>query len=240
VKLTGTSMLITGASRGVGRALAVHFAGVVRRLTLVARNRDGLEETAALVLERGAECAHLTADLSDFDSVERLTQKLYRLQNPIDVLINNAADVTSKPLNATSNAEIESLINTNIGGPLILTRELAAGMAQHGGGCVVNISSLAGYKPNPSQTVYSITKAAVNGMSDALEAEYGPRGVHFLNVALMSVGEGAGQMSGEVFAQRLQDAIERDRHELYLSSLTKWLMRLYRFYPPLARMRPAK
>ncbi len=237
MRLSGTSMLITGASRGIGRALAVHFAEGVRRLTLVARDRNGLEETADLARKRGAECYIVPADLSDYASIDAVTQKLASPDNRVDILINNAADVTSKPLNATTDREIDALIRTNIGGPLILTRELAAGMAASGAGYIVNISSLAGYKPNPQQTVYSITKAAVNGMSEALDAEYHAKGVRVMNVALMSVGEEPGQMTPQAFAARLQRAIERDETELYLSSLTKWLMRAYRFYPPLSRIR---
>ncbi len=237
MQLSGTSMLITGASQGVGRALAIHFAGLVRRLTLVARDRSNLEETANLARKRGAECHVVPADLSDYTSVQALTHKLANPANRIDILINNAADVTSKPLNATTDIEIEALIRTNIGGPLALCREVAAGMTAHGAGYIVNISSLAGYKANPQQTVYSVTKAAVNGMSDALDAEYAANGVRVMNVALSSVGEEAGKIHPHAFAARLQRAIERDQTELYLSSLTKWLMRAYRFYPPLSRIR---
>jgi len=237
MRLSGTSMLITGASRGVGRALAIHFAGAVRRLTLVARDKAGLEETADEARKRGAECRVMLADLNDYASIQKLTQRLAGPEQRVDILINNAADVTSKSLDATTDAEIDALLRTNVGGPLALCREVAAGMTAGGAGYIVNISSLAGYKANPSQTVYSISKAAVNGMSQALEAEYGAQGVRVMNVALMSVGAEPGQMSGSDFAVRLQRAIERDETELYLSSLTKWLMRMYRFYPPLSRLR---
>ncbi len=230
-------MLITGASRGVGRALAIHFAGAVRRLTLVARDRPALEVTANEARKRGAECRVVTTDLNNYASIQALTRSVADPDNRIDILINNAADVTSKPLSATTDAEIDSLIRTNIGGPLALCRELATGMTAAQAGYIINISSLAGYKANPRQTVYSISKAAVNSMSEALETEYGAQGIRVMNVALMSVGEKPGQMTAPDFAARLQRAIERDETELYLSSLTKWLMRLYRFYPPLARLR---
>ena len=237
MQLSGTSMLITGASRGVGRALAIHFAGSVRRLTLVARDRPRLEETADEARKRGADCRVVPTDLNDYVSIAALTGGLMEPENRVDILINNAADVTSKPLSATTDSEIDALIRTNIGGPLALSREIAKGMTENGAGYIINISSLAGYKANPSQTVYSVSKAAVNAMSEALLAEYGGQGIRVMNVALMSVGDEPGQISAENFAARLQRAIERDETELYLSSLTKWLMRVYRFYPPLARMR---
>lgn len=229
-------IVITGASRGLGRELALHFAGTAHKLVLVARSETALNEVADEVRERGSECACYPADLSDRAAVAVLTARLAANEPDIDVLINNAADVTSKPMAETSDDEIEALVRTNLLGPLLLTRHVATTMAERGRGCIVNISSLAGYKPNPSQTVYSITKNAVNGMSDALRAEFGRCGVHVMNVALMSIGEGPRQIAPKAFAHRLQRAIEREETELYLSSFTKWLMRLYRFCPPLARL----
>jgi short-subunit dehydrogenase len=237
MRLSGTTLLITGASRGVGRELAIHFAGAVRCLVLVARDKTKLEETADEARKHGAECYIVPTDLNDFVSIEALTTWLTTSEISVDILVNNAADVTSKPLSETTDEEVDALLRTNVGGPLALCRETAATMAANGAGYIINISSLAGYKANPHQTVYSISKTAVNAMSEALRAEYGGQGVRVMNVALMSVGPDPGQMSASAFADRLQRAIERDETELYLSSLTKWLMRLYHFYPPLARLR---
>jgi short-subunit dehydrogenase len=113
-------------------------------------------------------------------------------------------------------------------------------MIERGGGAIVNISSLAGYKPNPSQTVYSATKSAVNGISDALRAEFRGTPVSVINVALSSVNLSdtpqRGKVPADVLAEKLMKAIERGQPELYLSPITKWLMRLYKFYPPLANI----
>jgi short-subunit dehydrogenase len=114
-------------------------------------------------------------------------------------------------------------------------------MLERGGGAIVNISSLAGYKPNPAQTVYSVSKSAVNGMSDALRAEFGGQGIHVLNVALASVAiEGpasAGEIPMKALAEALVRALERRQDELFFSRVTKWLMRLYKAYPPLMNLR---
>ena len=156
-------------------------------------------------------------------------------------MINNAADVTSQPLADTSLTEIDSIIRTNVTGALLLARLLIPGMLERGGGAIVNIFSLAGYKPNPTETVYSVSKSAVNRMSDALRAEFGAQGIHVLNVALASVAiEGpanAGKVPIEAGAEAIERALERRQDELFFSRVTKWLMRLYKAYPPLMNLR---
>ena len=91
---------------------------------------------------------------------------------------------------------------------------------------------------------YGISKAAVNGISDALRVELSARGIHVMNVALASVGvegpPGPGQVPVARFAAQLERAMHKRQDELYLSPITKWLMRLYRLYPPLARIRKVR
>lgn len=240
MNVTGTTILITGGSQGLGRHLAVHFAPKAAEVIVTARNEAGLEQTAAMVAQAGGRCAYYVSDLRKPDTLEALVAQIHEQKKRVDLLINNAADVTSKPLLETSSDEIDNLIRTNVTGCLQLCRLLAPGMIQQGGGMIVNISSLAGYKPNPTQTVYSISKGGVNALSDALRAELSGKGIHVMNVALASVAvEGApkpGQIPAARFAARLERAIERNETELFSSPFTKWLMRLYRFLPPLARL----
>lgn len=234
-------MLITGASQGIGRALAVHFAAKAAELILTARSESKLKETAKMVELAGGRCAYHASDLRRLDTLEALTEQMRERGTKVNILVNNAADVTSKPFLETSVEEIESLIRTNVIGCLQLSRLVVPMMIERGEGMIVNVSSLAGYKPNPAQTVYSISKAAVNGMSEALRAELSGKGIHVMNVALASVGVEdeplPGQIPVERFAARLERAIAKNETELFLSPITKWLMRLYRFYPPLARLR---
>ena len=232
-----STFLITGASQGLGRALALHFAGRGARVLLAARSEAGLKETADQVLAAGGQCDWQVCDLAERASVERLAAHLSEQGETVDVLLNNAADTTSKPLLETALDEIESIVGTNVVGTTQLTKLIVSGMLERGRGMVINVSSLAGYKPNPRQTVYGISKAAVNGFSEALEVELRGTPIHVMNVALSSVGGGPNQMPVEHYVQRLERAIIRREHEVFLSMLTKWLMRLYRFFPPLARLR---
>lgn len=238
--LAETTILITGASRGIGRFLASYFAPRCGKIIIMARNDAGLRETAAQVEAAGGRCDCYVADLRDAASLERMAESIGAQGDTVDILINNAANVTSKPLLDTSSDEIVGLIATNVTGTLQLTRLLLPDMVRRGSGSIVNISSLAGYKPNATQTVYSVSKTAVNGISDALWAELKGTGVHVMNVALSSVAlAGAparGQVAVERFALLLERAIMRNQAELFLSPVSKWLMRLYKFCPPLARL----
>lgn len=239
MQLNNTQILITGGSQGIGRHLAVHFATRCAKVIVAARNESGLMETQSLVVDAGGVCDYSVLDLSDTASVEAFASRITHDGTGVDILINNAADVTSKPLLETSPSEIAHIIESNVTGPLHLTRQLLPGMIERERGMIVNMSSLAGYKPNPSQTVYSISKYAVNGMSEALRNELRGTRVEVMNVALGSVNltgdaEAAGVPVAE-FAQELERAILAGTPELFMSSVSKWLMRAYHFYPPLAR-----
>ena len=239
---TGKTILITGASQGIGRFLASYFAKKGADLILTARNEAKLNETAAQVREEtGRDCLVVSSDLYDVASLTRLAESIRRENKHVDILINNAGNVTSKPFLETSLDEIGALIGANITGCLQLSRLMAEDMAKRGEGMIINFSSLAGYKANPTQTVYSISKAGVNGISDALDVELRTKGIHIMNVAICSVGVSdpcqPHQIPVQVFAEKLERAIENKTSELYFSVVTKWLMRLYRFYPPLMRLR---
>lgn len=237
---TGRAVAITGASQGIGRVLALHFAKHGARVAGLARNEAGLAETAIRVAHVGGEFTAIPLDLAHGMSVYTAADELREWSPKLHVLIHNAADVTSKPFAETSPQEIARQVATNVTGPLQLTRLLLDPLA-HAQGTIVTLSSLAGYKPNPAQTVYSITKGAVNTMAEALLADLKPRGVHVLNVALGSVAidapPAAGQLAATEVAFRIRRAVERRTTELFMSPIPKWLMRAYRFYPPLSRLR---
>ena len=239
---TGKTILITGASQGIGRFLASYFAKKGAEIIITARNVAKLHATAALVREQtGRECLVVPSDLCDVASLIRLAEIIQKENKQVDILINNAGNVTSKPFLDTSLKEIGDIIGANVTGCLQISRLIAEDMAKRGAGMIINFSSLAGYKPNPAQTVYSVSKAGVNGISDALDAGLRSKGIHLMNVAIPSVGVTVPcqphQIPVQVFAEKLEHAIEHKTSELYFSSITKWLMRLYRFYPPLSRLR---
>ncbi len=228
-------ILITGASQGIGRRLALHFAGKGSEVWIAARNEAALEETARMAADAGGVCHVAECDLRNRASLERLATAV----GDVDCLIHNAADVTSRPLTETSLEEIESIVATNITGPLELTRLLLPGMRARNRGTIVTISSLAGYKPNPSQTVYSISKSAVNAMAAALRAELRGTGIRVIHLALGSVSVDDAPKPGQVpvraMIRKLDQALERGTPEVFMSPVSKWLMRVYAAAPWLAR-----
>lgn len=225
------TILITGATGTVGSGLAPYFTSCGYQVILTGRDRARLDELSASLNNAPA----YTADLSDANSLERLAASMQADGHACDVLINNAADVTSKPLLDSSLDEIDGIVRTNITGTLQLCRVFGREMAMRGSGTIVNISSLAGYKPNPSQTVYSISKGALNVASEALRVELGPLGVHIVNVALMGVGTGPMKIPVETVAQRIDRAIANREPEIFFYRSSKWLMRLYAAFPFLTR-----
>ena len=237
MKIQGSVMLITGASRGLGHALAPWFARRGAKLLLTARSEEGLRETAQTVEASGNMCAWHVADLADPASLASLAAWANEEHGGVDILLNNGADLTSKPFMETSLDEIDHLVRTNITGLLQLTRLLAPAMVSRRSGVIVNVSSLAGYKPNPSQTVYSATKTGVNGISRALAAELTEKGIRIINVGLPSVGDAPGKTPIARYAALLEQAIQHGEGELFLSPVSKWLMRLYAFWPRLERIR---
>lgn len=239
--LSGKTVLITGASRGIGRYMSVYLGGKCGNVIGIGRNEDGLRETARVAAEAGAAFTWHVCDLTREENLATLAEELRASGEKVDVLIHNAADVTSQPLRETSLGAIDHLVHANVTGPLQLTKLLLPLMAESERPSIVTISSLAGYKPNPTQTVYSITKSAVNAMADALRAELGADGFLVLNVALSSVGTESGTLPGQVplkvCAQKIEQAIRSGQSELFLSPVSKWLMRLYAFWPALAHRR---
>lgn len=244
MSLSGKNILITGASQGLGRYLAVHFAKGGNRIIMAARNKDGLAETARRIAEAGGQCVWHGCDLCDPESIRAFGEFVKSETGGVDILINNAADLTSRMFLDTTFEQIESLARTNFIGLLQLTRLVAPMMVEKGGGVIVNISSLGGYKANPGQAVYCATKTGVNGISDALRVELEPKGVHIINVALPSVAAELPckphQHPPDYMAAILERAIERREPEVFLSPVSKWLMRLYKFLPALARVRRGK
>lgn len=241
MRVQNKNIVITGASQGIGEFLAIYFAQRGATVILLARNEEGLKRTMAQVEDAGGKGFYCVADLSDVTTLTKAAENIGNQFKRLDILINNAADVTSKPFMESDLAEMDRQVQTNVTGVLQLTRLLHPLLAKSKEPSIVNISSLAGYKANPMQTVYSVTKTATNGISDALRCELEPQGFHVMNVGLSSVGtkdeHKRGQVSVARFAQLLESALFNRQDELFLSPANKWLMRLYKFFPALAKLR---
>src|ERR687895_923652 len=223
MNLGGRTALVTGASGGLGQAIA---RALVRRgasVVLTARRVEVLEPLAA---ETGGRA--LTCDLGDRASVERLVEDA----GPVDVLVANAGIPGSGPIESFSLEEIDRAIDVNLRAPMVLARLMCEGMAERGGGQIVFVSSLSGKAGAAGSSIYSATKFGLRGFAQGLREDLRPRGVGvstifpgFIREAGMFHESGA-RLPGYVRTKRPEDvadaviaAIERDRSEIDFAPL---------------------
>jgi 3-oxoacyl-[acyl-carrier protein] reductase len=178
--LEGRTALVTGASRGIGAAIALALDRAGARVVLVARSRAGLDATAAelrnspLVLE---------ADLADPDVPARLVSEVRQRLGEIDVLVNNAAvamRLSTAELNA---ALVDELYAVNVRAPLLLISALVPSMVERGRGVIISISSVSAVVGTPQRSAYAATKGAIDAATRSLAIELGPHGIRVNSVA---------------------------------------------------------
>ena len=189
------SVLITGASKGLGAALAGELAGAGARVVMVARHADALEKAAARI---GAYA--LPADIGDKHAVHAIAGAAAALVGPIDILIHNASTLGPTPLRLLLDTEcedFEQVLQTNLIGPFRLTRIVAGAMALRGSGLVVHVSSDAAVAAYPRWGAYGVSKAALDHLNRSWAVEV--PGVKFFSVD-------PGEMDTDMHAQAMPDA----------------------------------
>ena len=165
MKLAGSRVVVTGASRGIGAGLAVGLARKGARVALVARSRDAIAKLAA---ELDGEA--YPADLADADAIAPLVAAI-EANGPIDVLVNNAGVDLTGSFSELPPDRIRELLAINLVAPVLLCRAVIPAMRARGSGHVVNVSSLAGTNALPGLAPYSTSKAGLSHFTAALRAE---------------------------------------------------------------------
>ena len=171
-------ILITGASRGIGRAIAVRLAGPNTHLILHGRDQKALDQTAALAREKGAYTETVICDLADSIAVQKIAQTL--AAQPIKVLINNAGIAVVKPLTEHSLEEWQRTLAISVTAPFLLTKHLAPVIPR--GGSIVNILSIAAKVGFVDWSSYCMSKAALDGFAKAVREELRPKGIRVINI----------------------------------------------------------
>jgi len=169
IDLSGKSALVTGGSRGIGRAIAAELADAGAQVVI--GYRSGGEEAEEAASEIGGKAVQ--ADVSNADDAKRLVEEA----GDVDILVNNAGVTRDGLLARMSDEDWDVVIDTNLRGTFNTCRAVTRGMMKRRAGAIVNVSSVVGLHGNPGQTNYSASKAGIIGFTKALARELGSRGV---------------------------------------------------------------
>jgi 3-oxoacyl-[acyl-carrier protein] reductase len=169
--------LVTGASRGIGKACALALSGAGHRVVLAARSGDRLEEVASQIRSAGAQAFVVEMDLSERDSIKFAFAKVVQEFGRIDILVNNAGITKDQLAVRMKQQDWESVIQTNLSGSFYAMQEVLQGMMRERWGRIVNISSVVGEKGNPGQANYVASKAGLIGLTKSLAQEVGSRNI---------------------------------------------------------------
>ncbi|WP_102923298.1 SDR family NAD(P)-dependent oxidoreductase [Streptomyces noursei] len=176
--LTGRVALVTGATSGIGAATAALLAERGAHVLVAGRDRARGESVVAAIRDRGGRADFVAADLREAESVRRLAREAATLGGGrVDILVNNAGSYPFGPTEQTQDRDLDAVYALNVKAPFHLVAALAPAMAERGGGAIVNLSTIAAETGMAGMALYGSSKAAVELLTKAWAAEYGPRGV---------------------------------------------------------------
>lgn len=236
MKLEGKTALVTGASRGIGRAIALELARQgMQRILLTARNPCSLAEVAAEVESLGVEAIPLTLDLTQVKDVSIAIARAWKDFGPIHLLVNCAGVAHQTPFLKSRLTDVQAEIDTNLLGLYTVTRLVGRRMATLREGTIVNVSSLMGKVAAPTMATYSATKFAIVGFTQALQCEMAGYNVR-VSVLLPTLTDtdmvrrftwfrGVVPVSAQQVAQSLVRGLQRDAEEIVVgwqSHLALW------------------
>lgn len=180
--LAGKRALVTGASRGLGRAMAEALAGAGADVVCASSRAGGAQQTIESVRRLGRDATEVVADLGDRDDVLRLARAVDAL-GPIHVLINNAGTIRRAPATEYSLADWDVVLRTNLDAAFILSQHFGRAMVERGAGKIVNVASLLAFSGGITVPAYTASKHAVAGLTKALANEWARHGVQVNAIA---------------------------------------------------------
>jgi NAD(P)-dependent dehydrogenase (short-subunit alcohol dehydrogenase family) len=179
-RLDGKTALVTGAGRGIGRAVALALATAGAELILVSRTRSQLDEVALEIAQGGGKARALSFDVTDTAAVRGAFAGFGHL----DILVNNAGLNRPQPFFEVDEATLDLLLGLNVRAAFLVAQAAARLMVARGGGVIVNMSSQMGHVGSErDRTVYVMTKHAVEGLTKAMAVELAPKGVRVVSIA---------------------------------------------------------
>lgn len=212
--LTTKTALITGATRGIGLAIAYALGQAGAQLIVSSESHDETARVAQKLNDAGINAIAIPADLNNQDEVQALAAQAIEHLGHIDVLVCNAGVAPHLgAMSAVSDADWELTLNVNLRSAIWLTNSLLPAMAEHGGGSVILMSSIAGVRGNKALGLYGLSKAALSQLARNLAVEWGPQ-----NIRVNSISPGVIQTE---FARPLTDNAELMQRRLALTPLRR-------------------
>lgn len=175
--LAGRVALVTGASRGLGRAMALALAGCGAHVVVNGRDAQGIAATHAAILAAGGAATAMAFDTTDIPAADAAIDRIEAELGHLDILVNNAGYGNGRSGSETSNAEWDEIINVDLNACFRLAKRAAVGMTRRGWGRIINISSINAHIAREANASYCAAKAGLEGMTRALAVEWGPRGI---------------------------------------------------------------
>jgi len=175
--------IVTGASRGIGRAIAETFAREGAAVVICGRKQETLDQVAGELCVSGR-VLPVACHVGRPDQIQRLVETTTREFGKVDVLVNNAAtNIAQEPVLQIDEGKFDKMVEVNLKSAFRLTQAIAPGMCERGWGSIINIASIAGVRPQYHGMLYSMTKAALIMMTQSYALELGPRGVRVNAIA---------------------------------------------------------
>jgi 3-oxoacyl-[acyl-carrier protein] reductase len=210
--VTGRVALVTGGSRGIGRAIALRLAASGHQVAVnYASNVAAADETVGVIESAGGRAIAYGADVSDEDQVEEMFAKVAAALGPVSILVNNAGITRDNLLLRMSAKDFDDVIDTNLRSTYLCTRAALRGMLKMKWGRIVSIASVAGIGGNAGQANYSASKAGMIGFSKSIAKEIGSRGITVNVVAPGFITTDMTEGLGDGVKQGLTDSISLRR-----------------------------
>jgi 3-oxoacyl-[acyl-carrier protein] reductase len=204
----GSTVLVTGASRGLGRTIAKAFAAEGAFVGIGYHRFDQrAEQTLSEIQDTGGSATLVKADVSDPEAVDNAIRTFLAEHDGINVLVNNAAIVDDKPFALMSADNWSSVLQTNLGGVFNCSRAVVRSMMAKGKGAIVNIGSVAGLIASPGQANYAASKGGIMALTRTLAAELAPKGIRVNSVVPGLLTEGIAQRMDRHLAEERREQI---------------------------------
>jgi 3-oxoacyl-[acyl-carrier protein] reductase len=212
VDLTGPAALVTGASRGLGRAIALDLAAAGAKVACVSSNAETYIETASAIQAAGGTAHALLADVTNAQRVDEVLDEVVKLWGGLDILVNNAGITRDGLIMRMKEEQWDAVLDVNLKGAFLFIRAAARPLCKSKCGRVINIASVSGLMGNPGQANYSASKAGMIGLTRSVARELAGRGVTVNAIA-------PGFITTEMTEKLGQDLLEKIKEETPLKRL---------------------